>query len=162
MPQTFMLPLMKEFIVSACLAGHPCKYNGGSNPCPAVVELVRQGRAVTACPESLGGLKAPRPPAEQQQGKVIDKTGKDLTAAFQKGAQSAMEIARHFGCTKAIVKAKSPSCGAGQIYDGSFSHTLTQGDGLWVQALKAANITVYTEENLPPECSNQDFSSKKS
>lgn len=160
--ENFYTEGMKEFIVSACLAGLPCKYNGGSNTCPAVVALVRQGRAVTACPESLGGLKAPRPPAEQQQGKVLDKTGKDVSEAFHKGAQAAMEVARHFGCTKAIVKTKSPSCGAGHIYDGTFSHTLTPGDGLWVQALKAEGIAIYTEKDLPPECAEPHFLAKKS
>lgn len=137
------------FVVSACLAGFKCRYDGESRPSEAVVKLYGTGRAIPVCPESLSGMKAPRPPAEWREGRAIDSTGKDKTQFFERGSQKALEKAIRSGCKKAIVKSKSPSCGYGQIYDGSFSHTLCPGNGIWTQKLLDAGFKIYTEENLP-------------
>ncbi len=140
---------MKIYLVSACLAGEQCRYDGGANTCPEVQELVRAGLAIPVCPEMLGGLPCPRVPCERRDDKVLAQDGTDCTAAFHRGALAAREIARKHGCRAAILKAKSPSCGAGEIYDGTFSRTLTAGDGLCAALLRAEGLDIFTEKNLP-------------
>lgn len=140
-----------RFVVSACLAGEYCRYDGGTNACAPVQELVRKGEAVTACPEGLACLPVPRPPCEISGERVLCRDGRDLTGDFVRGAHLAMEIARRHGCTAAILKRRSPSCGVGQIYDGTFSRTLCAGDGLWARLLREAGLTLYTEEELPED-----------
>lgn len=142
---------MIPYVVSGCLAGLSCRYDGGTKPCEAVRRLVRAGRAVTACPETLADLPVPRPPSEQQNGRVVSREGKDLTEAFERGARRAMDIVRRHGCTAAILKARSPACGCGCIYDGTFSGTLCDGDGVWTRKLREAGLTLYTEESLPDD-----------
>ena len=146
-----------RYVVSGCLAGLFCRYDGKSNPCPQVVELLRLGLAVPICPESLSGLPVPRPPCEQVlcgEGKtqvcVLSKTGEDVTKAFQLGAERALRAALASGCRAAILKARSPSCGVGQVYDGSFNRTLRQGDGIWARLLREAGFELFTEDKLPP------------
>lgn len=133
-------------LVSACLAGEPCRYNGLGFICPAVAALVASGEALAVCPEVLGGLSTPRPPAEIVASRVLTVVGEDVTAAYQAGAQLALQMARKSGCRTAILKARSPSCGCGQIYDGSFSGRLIPGDGVFAALLKTAGISVQTEE----------------
>ena len=135
-------------IVSACLAGVKCNYKGGSRPCPKVVELVKQGKAIPVCPEQLGGLTTPRVAAEQIEDKVITKDGEDVTIEFERGAREGLKIAKLVGCREAILKSKSPSCGAGKIYDGTFSKTLIDGDGTFAKLLKENDITVLTEDEI--------------
>ncbi|MCX6823828.1 MAG: DUF523 domain-containing protein [candidate division SR1 bacterium] len=135
-------------IVSACLAGINCKRDGKSKPCQKIIELVKQGKAIPICPEQLGGLTTPRTPAEQKNNKVITKDGKDVTAQFEKGAKEALQIAKLFNCKEAILKSKSPSCGSGKIYDGTFSGKLIDGDGVTVKLLKKNNIKVVTEDEI--------------
>lgn len=142
---------MIPYVVSGCLAGLPCRYDGGTRPCEAVRRLVDAGRAVTACPETLADLPVPRPPSEQRNGRVVSREGKDLTEDFERGACRAMDIVRRHGCTAAILKARSPACGCGRIYDGTFSGTLCDGDGVWTRKLREAGLTLYTEENLPDD-----------
>lgn len=137
-----------KYLVSACLAGLNCRYDGLSHPCAAVVELYQSGRAVLACPETLAGLPAPRPPSEQSHGRVISRDGQDLTYEFEKGATRALAIALQSGCDKAILKARSPSCGIGVIYDGSFTGTLCPGNGIFTQKLLAHGFEVTDEEHL--------------
>ena len=137
-----------RFVVSACLAGEFCRYDGGSNACAAVQELVRRGEAVTACPEGLACLPVPRPPCEIREGRVLSQDGRDLTEDFLRGARLAMETARRHGCTAAILKRRSPSCGVGQIYDGTFSHTVIAGDGVTAQRLRALGIALYGESEI--------------
>lgn len=139
------------YVVSACLAGLACRYDGGSNPCSAVMRLVEEHRAIPACPESLAGLPAPRPPCEQCGGRVLSRDGQDLTEDFLRGAQKALVIAKEHGCTAAILKSRSPSCGFGRIYDGTFSRRLCAGEGVWARLLREAGFTLFSEENLPPE-----------
>lgn len=147
-----------RYVVSGCLAGLRCRYDGASNPCPQVVELVETGLAVPVCPESLSGLPVPRPPCEQVReapGKdsirVLSRDGADVTAAFERGAERALAAALATGCRAAILKARSPSCGVGQVYDGTFSHRLRPGDGLWARRLREAGFSLWTEDDLPPD-----------
>ncbi len=135
-------------IVSACLAGINCDYKGGSRQCPKVIEMIRNGKAIPVCPEQLGGLTTPRTPAEQKADKVITKDGADVTAQFEKGAQEGLKIAKLVNCTGAILKAKSPSCGSGKIYDGTFSKTLIDGDGTFAKLLKENGIEVLIEDEI--------------
>ena len=140
------------YIVSACLLGQNCKYNVGNNRSEEVVEFCKPHKYVTVCPESAGKLPAPRPPAEKVGGRIVDKEGKDLTDAFLRGAEislkSSMKMARLSGeeIEGAILKANSPSCGVGQIYDGTFSGTLTEGDGVFAGMLKRLGIEIITEK----------------
>ena len=134
-------------IVSKCLAGAPCRYDGRDNLAPAVRALGAAGEAIAVCPEELGGLPTPRVPCERQpDGRIADRTGADMTEAFVRGAERAMAVCRAHGCTAAILKARSPSCGCGAIYDGSFTHTRAAGNGVFAQLLLDAGISVVTEE----------------
>ena len=117
-------------LVSACLLGVACKYSGGDNACPAVRALAGRHTLSPVCPEVYGGLPTPRPPAERQGNRVVTEHGEDVTAQYQKGAQAAGQLAKLTGCAAAVLKKNSPSCGCGQIYDGTFTHTLTAGSGL--------------------------------
>jgi uncharacterized protein YbbK (DUF523 family) len=135
-------------IVSACLAGVECRYNGQAFPMPKVIEMVKKGQALPLCPEILGALPTPRPSAEQSGGRILSKDGQEVTHAYVIGAQVALQIAQAVGCKKAILKSKSPTCGCGMIYDGTFSGKLIAGDGIFCRLLKAENIEVYTENDI--------------
>jgi len=135
-------------VVSACIAGVKCRYDGSAKPCQKVIELVKKGEAIPVCPEQLGGLSTPRAPSEQKGNKVITKDGKDVTAEFEKGAHEALNIVKMAGCKEAILKSNSPSCGSGLVYDGSFSGKLIKGDGVFAKLLKANKIKVMTEEEI--------------
>ena len=135
-------------MVSACLAGTPCRYDGRSNLRPEIAELVRRGEAVPVCPEVLGGLPTPRTPSEQKDGRVVSATGEDVTEAFASGAEAALYIAEEYGCCAAVLKARSPSCGCGRIYDGTFSRTLVDGDGLFAALLRKKGFQLFTEETF--------------
>ena len=135
--------------------GENCKYNGGNNRCQWVIDFAEKHSHILVCPETEGGLEAPRPPAEIVGERVINSEGEGVTEAFLGGAESsyrrAAEAAKAAGepIEGAILKAKSPSCGRGKIYDGTFSKTLTDGDGCFVRLLKKDNIKVITEkENI--------------
>ena len=140
------------YIVSACLLGQNCKYNGGNNLNEEVVEFCKNHKYVTVCPESEGKLPTPRPPAERVGASILTKEGKDVTDAFVRGAdislKSCMEMARISGeeIEGAILKANSPSCGIGQIYDGTFSGTLTEGNGVFAGMLKRLGVEIITEK----------------
>lgn len=136
-------------IVSACLAGLATTHDGRAKPHPKVLELVRQGKAILVCPEQLGGLPTPRPEAEiSGHGRVVDINGVDVTDNYLHGAREALKAARLAGSTKAILKARSPSCGSAEIYDGTFSGTLKQGEGVTAAALRRAGLEVVSEEDL--------------
>ena len=138
-----------RILVSACLLGSPCKYSGGNNLCPRLLELSRNHTLIPLCPEQLGGLPTPRPPAERRNGRVMTQSGIDVTDAYKKGSAEIARLARLLDVEAAILKSRSPACGCGTIYDGSFSHTLIAGNGLAAEALLALGIPVYTEENFP-------------
>ena len=136
-------------IVSACLAGEACRYDGRSSPPGPVLELVRAGLCLAVCPEVLGGLPVPRIPCEIRGTHVVTAGGDDCTQAFRLGAQRALSAALACGARCAVLKSRSPSCGAGSIYDGTFSRTLVPGNGLFADALLQAGISVFTEETYP-------------
>ncbi len=135
-------------VVSACLAGKKCRYDGRSSPCEKVIELVNNNEAIPVCPEQLGGLEIPRVPSEIKDNRVISKEGRDVTAQFEKGAKESLRIALDNNCREAILKSKSPSCGCGKVYDGSFSGKLVDGDGIFTRLLKKNNFSVITEEEI--------------
>ena len=138
----------QSILVSACLLGVCCRYDGESKPNPAVIALREKYVLVPICPEVDGGLPTPRTPSERVEDKVLMRDGKDVTANYVSGAEQALEKAKLFGCTMAILKARSPSCGKGKIYDGSFSGTLTDRDGVCAELLMKNGIVVYTEEEI--------------
>ena len=135
-------------IVSACLAGVKCRYDGKDNANNKVMEMVKKGIAIPICPEQLGGLQTPRIPAEIIKDKVINKKGKNVTAQFEKGAKEALRIAKLANCHKAILKQSSPSCGYGKIYDGSYTGRITKGMGLTARLLFQKGIVILTEDDL--------------
>ena len=137
-----------RILVSACLLGVCCRYDGQSKACPAVLKLLNDHELIPVCPEQLGGLPTPRPPAEIQGDRVINREVIDVTAQYKKGAEEAARLFQLLRCDCAILKARSPSCGCGEVYDGSFSGTLVPGDGITAQALKRLGIRVLTEETL--------------
>ena len=139
---------MANILVSACLLGIECRYKGDGCPCERIKALAEKHTLIPVCPEQLGGLATPRPPAERQGDKVMNKEGADVTEAYANGAERALRIAKLNNVSAAIMKAKSPSCGSGRIYDGTFSGQLIPGDGVCAAALKAAGIKVYNEENF--------------
>ncbi len=138
----------ETLLVSACLLGVKCRYDGGEKYCPGAAGLLARYDLVPVCPEVLGGLPVPRTPSEMAGGAVKAADGSDRTAAFRLGAERTLELARRFGARKALLKANSPSCGSGQVYDGTFSGRLVPGDGLAAAALKAAGVKVWTELDL--------------
>lgn len=140
-----------RYVVSACLAGQCCRYDGRSNLRAEVAVLVEAGEAVPVCPEVLGGLPTPRTPSERKGGRVCFATGEDVTEAFAAGAEAALYIAEECGCSAAILKARSPSCGCGRIYDGTFTHTLIDGDGLFAELLRKKGFRLFTEETFSSE-----------
>lgn len=135
-------------IVSACLAGVACRYNGQAFPVPKVIELVEKGEALPVCPEILGKLPTPRPCTERRGDKIITSDGQDVTEEYYTGATIAAKIAELVDCRIAILKARSPSCGKGIIYDGNFSGQLVPGDGVFCAMLRAKNITVIHEDEV--------------
>ena len=136
-----------KILISACLLGIECKYNGGHNRCE---ELMKSTDSfVPICPEQLAGLPTPRPPMEiQKDGRVLTVSGEDVTEAMNKGARESLRIAKLFHCERAILKACSPSCGYGEIYDGSFSGKKVSGMGIAAKKLHEFGIEIMTEENL--------------
>lgn len=138
----------EKILVSACFLKEGFKYSGGSNINEKIIKLQEKYEFILICPEVFGGLPTPRYPSEIVNDKVINNQGEDVTNAFIKGANDALELAVKNGCKKAILKAKSPSCGKGVIYDGTFSGNLTQGYGIACRLLLENGIEVYTEEEI--------------
>lgn len=138
-----------KILVSACLLGCSCRYDGKSKPCEAVIALADKHILIPVCPEIYGGLSTPRSPSEIVGDRVVNSLGKDVTAEYEKGAKETLKLAKKLGCDKAILKAKSPSCGKGKIYDGTFSGTLKDGSGITAKLLTASGIEVFTENEIP-------------
>ena len=135
-------------LVSACLLGMRCRYDGASRRCEAVAEEAIRRGWIPVCPEALGGLPTPRPASECRGDRVVNALGEDVTEAFRLGAEMARTLAELYGAEAALLKERSPSCGRGLIYDGSFTHTLIPGDGITARALAEAGIAVYGESQL--------------
>ena len=139
---------MEKILVSACLLGINCKYDGNNNKNDKVLEYIKDKEVIPICPEIMGGLSTPRIPSEILNDKVINSEGLDVTDNFVKGANEVLYLAKLFNVKKALLKAKSPSCGVGEIYDGTFTHTKINGDGMTTRLLKENNIEVITELDL--------------
>lgn len=137
-----------KIVVSACLLGENCKYNGGNNRCGAVVDFVKHHEVVAVCPEQLGGLSTPRLPAEIVNGIVTNAAGRSVDEEFRKGARLALDIALAEGAELAILQPRSPSCGCKQIYDGAFSKTLIPGKGIFAELLAESGIKVVEPNDL--------------
>ena len=137
-----------KLLVSACLLGTPCRYDGKSKKNEAVCALAERFELIPVCPEVYGGLPTPRPPAERCGDRVLTEAGTDVTAQYRRGAEAALQLARLYGCRTAIQKANSPSCGSGTIYDGTFRHRRISGDGLTAALLKANGVQVYNEDTF--------------
>ena len=137
-----------KLLISACLLGVRCRYDGASKPHPLVEELAKRHTLIPVCPEQLGGLSTPRPPAERQGDRVVATTGADVTEQYRRGAEEALRLCRIFGCEAAVLKEQSPSCGYGAVYDGTFTGTLTAGNGVTAELLTAHGISVYGESAL--------------
>ena len=142
--------MREKVLISACLAGINCKFNGENNLLDRGIldEISKKYHLLFVCPEVFGGLSTPREPAEMKGGLVVTKTAKDVSENFKFGAEICLKIAKLNGCKKAILKARSPSCGSGQIYDGSFTKKLILGDGVAAKMLKANEILVFSEDEI--------------
>ncbi len=145
-------------LVSACLLGIKCRFDGKSKPDNKIIKLLKKEIFIPICPEQLGGLETPRAPQEIQgcsgekvldgKCKVLNKNGEDVTKQFVLGAKETLRIARLLNIKEAILKQKSPSCGCGQTYDGTFSNKFIKGNGVTTALLKRNNIKVISEEDL--------------
>ncbi len=136
-----------NILVSACLLGLPARYDGKEKACPWVLSLGEKHTLIPVCPEQMGGLPTPRTPCECRGSSVVDKNGTDRTEAYEKGAACALRVAELNGCTIAILKQRSPSCGSNMIYDGSFTGRVIPGAGVAAKALQRAGLTVFSEED---------------
>ena len=137
-----------KILVSACLLGENCKYNGGNNYSAAVVEYVNGKDVLSICPERMAGMGCPRTPIEIVDGVLMDRNGNNVDAAMRKAVEQAMELIRKEEIHCAVLQSRSPTCGVNQIYDGSFSGTLIPGSGVLAQALKEAGYRVVDAEDL--------------
>lgn len=138
-----------NILVSACLFGVACRYDGKRIEIGGdILRLMERHTLIPFCPEVYGGLTTPREPSEIRDGRVYSRDGRDVTKSFLYGAEQALSLARLYGCTAAVLKARSPSCGSGRIYDGTFSGTLVDGDGFTAALLRSAGIAVYSEAEL--------------
>lgn len=129
-------------LVSACLVGIPCRYDGKSALNKKLLKLFKEGKLIPVCPEQLGGLPTPREPAEILNDRVITKRGKDVTKNFLAGAKTVLRIAKLLKIKQVFLRGRSPSCGSGWIYDGTFSGKLKKGDGITAALLKKNRIRV--------------------
>ena len=141
---------MKRILVSACLLGAACRYDGKGNGNEAVTALLQRDDIclIPVCPEQLGGMPTPRIPSERRFDRVVNRAGEDVTGHFLRGAREALRLAKLYGCECAVLKERSPSCGCGRIYDGSFTGTLTDGDGVTAELLRENGITVVGESDI--------------
>lgn len=139
---------MEKILVSACLLGIDVKYDGTNNKNDKVLEYIKDKEVIPVCPEIMGGLSTPRIPSEIIGDKVINKEGVDVTNNFYKGAEETLKLCKLFNIKKAILKKKSPSCGVGLIYDGTFANNLVEGYGATAKLLKENGIELLTEDDL--------------
>ena len=141
---------MKALLISRCLLGDNCRYDGKSKPLPDETLQALRARydLIPVCPEVLGGLPTPRTPSERQGDRVVMKTGADVTEEYRRGAEAALQAARENQVCAAVLKERSPSCGKGKIYDGSFTGTLTEGNGVTAEMLLEKGFTVYGESEI--------------
>ena len=139
---------MENILVSACLLGVSCRYDGKSKPNEKIIALKDKYNLIPVCPEIMGGLPTPRIPSEICGEKVISENGTDVTKQYRKGAEETLRLAKIFDCKMAILKEKSPSCGYGRIYDGTFSKVLTDGNGITAELLIENGIKILGESSF--------------
>lgn len=139
---------MERILISACLVGDNVKYDGGNNKNPLIEKLLEKYELVPFCPEVEGGLPIPRHPAEQRGEQVVNDLDENVTGAFERGADLALNICLYLKIKKAILKERSPSCGSHEIYDGTFSHKTIPGMGVTAALLERKGIEVYNEEEI--------------
>lgn len=148
-----------KILVSACLLGECCKYNGGSNESQRLKELLAGQEVVTVCPEVMGGLPIPRVPVELRDGAAINRDGVNVDQQFQMGAQKALECAQREKISLAVLQSRSPSCGVGRIYDGSFLGRLIEGNGVFAERMLQEGFRVKdvreVEENGLGDCNEE-------
>ena len=137
-----------KLLVSACLLGCRCRYDGASKSHPAVEALAARHELVPVCPEQLGGLSTPRPPAERQGDRVVTESGTDVTEQYRRGAAEAARLCALLGCQAAVLKERSPSCRQDHVYYGTFSRTLTGGDGVTAAVLTEMGVPVFGESQV--------------
>ena len=138
----------KKVLVSACLLGKACRYDGRSKPNRGVISVLSDFSYVPVCPEELGGLPTPRKPSEIVGDRVVMVDGTDVTEQYKKGAEITLRIAEEQGCKIAVLKARSPSCGKGCVYDGTYTGTIISGNGITAQLLMDNGITVLDETEI--------------
>ena len=143
-------------LVSACLMGFRCRYDGDTQRLTCLDALRERHVLIPVCPEVMGGLPTPREPSEIRDGRVVSRDGRDVTEAFRRGAREAEKIARTCGCGCALLKERSPSCGLGKVYDGTFSGTLTDGDGLCARLLADCGLRVIGESRAEELLASQN------
>ena len=134
----------EKILVSSCLLGLNCKYDGGNNYSNEIDEFLKDYDVIPICPEIMGGLPTPRVASERLGDKVITKDGKDVTEQYKKGAEETLFLAKKYDVKKALLKLRSPSCGSEKIYDGTFTHTVIDGDGVTAELLKNNGIEIIT------------------
>ncbi len=139
---------MINILISRCLLGEKCRYDGKGNSIGQLDRIKEKCSLIDVCPEVSGGLPTPRLPSEIRDGRVYMSDGTDVTDNFRKGAKAALDTALKHGCKAAILKAKSPSCGSGWVYDGTFSGKLTDGDGITASLVKEHGIRVFSEKQV--------------
>jgi uncharacterized protein YbbK (DUF523 family) len=137
-----------NILISACLLGIRCRYDGKAKYDARIEKLMEKHHLIPVCPEIYGGLSTPRDPSERAGDKVMGKSGQDVTAAFERGAQETLALAKLLGCGYAILKERSPSCGHGRIYDGTFSGRLADGNGVTAELLEKNGVTVLGESQI--------------
>ena len=140
--------MREKLLISACLLGENCKYSGGNNYEPLAERLRERFDLIPVCPEQLGGLPTPRAPSERLGDRVVTKDGGDVTEQFRLGAARALEIARENGVTRALLKERSPSCGHGAVYDGTFTGTVVPGSGVAAALLEESGIFITGESAI--------------
>ena len=134
--------MREKLLISACLLGENCRYNGGNNYAPAAAALAERFELIPVCPEQLGGLPTPRVPAERVGDRILNRAGEDVTAAFRLGAERALEIALAGGVRRAVLKERSPSCGYGAVYDGTFTSTVVPASGVAAELLEGNGVQI--------------------
>ena len=134
-----------KILVSDCLLGACCRYDGQAKPHEGVLSLLGRHTLIPVCPEIYGGLATPRPAAERVGKRVLTAQGGDVTAQYRRGAEETLRLGRLYGCEAALLKERSPSCGSGVIHNGRFDGGLTPGDGVTAALLRANGIAVYGE-----------------
>ena len=141
---------MQNVLISACLLGVDCKYNGSNNKLDDKIihSLKEKYNLIPVCPEIMGGMPTPRNPVEISDGKVFDYDGEEFTKEFEKGSEEVVKLAKLYDATIAILKENSPSCGSNYIYDGTFNHKKIKGKGIAALKLSKENIKLFTEENV--------------